>query len=105
MLMLAAQPDCDEEWLAGLVDEDIKNLGENEYLSPLERRRYIFACGCSPERLYPLLQRLPVEDLAFIFEDGVATVKCPRCAAVVNTPREVFEEWLVKQSTENKSES
>jgi molecular chaperone Hsp33 len=96
VLMLSAQPDCDLDWLVGLTDDDMENLGEREYLSPLEVRRYIFACGCSPERLYPLLQRLPADDLAYIFADGVATVKCPRCAAVFDTPREVFEAWLSK---------
>jgi molecular chaperone Hsp33 len=98
LLLIAAQPDCDLAWLEALTDEDIPLLDEREVLSPLEKRSYIFECGCAPERLYPLLQRLPADDLAYIFADGVATVKCPRCAAVFNTPQAVFENWLAQQA-------
>ncbi|HCN28120.1 MAG TPA: disulfide bond chaperone [Verrucomicrobiales bacterium] len=78
---ISAEPDADLDWLASLTLEQIPGLGETETLSLLETRGYIFECGCTPDRLYPLLTRLPDADLDYIFEDGFATITCPRCAA------------------------
>lgn len=92
-VMLTAEPDCDLEWLQSLTEEKIAELDKTEHLVPLEARGYVFECGCSVDRLYPLLTRLSVDDLDAVFEDGFATVSCPRCGAVFNTPRDHFEEW------------
>ena len=91
--MLTAQPDCDLDWLAGLKEEEMPGLDATEQLSLLETRFYGFDCGCSVDRLYPLLTRLPKTDLDEIFEDGFAKITCPRCAAVFHTPKEHFESW------------
>lgn len=91
--MLTAEPDCDVGWLRRLSSADLPSLDAQEHLVPLETRGYVFECGCSIDRLYPLLNRLSREDLDVVFSDGFATVTCPRCGAVFNTPREHFEEW------------
>lgn len=93
LIMVSAEPDCDEEWLLRLELEEILTLGEKEHLTPLETRGYVFECGCSIERLYPLLTRLSEDDLDHVFADGVAVITCPRCAAVFRASREHFEEW------------
>lgn len=93
LTMLTAEPDCDEEWLMSLAPDEIPTIGEREHLTLLETRGYRFECGCSVDRLYPLLGRLSEDDLEHIFADGVATITCPRCAAVYRTPQEHFEEW------------
>ena len=36
---------------------------------------------------------MPKEDLDHIFEDGVAQVTCPRCAAIFRTTKEQFATW------------
>lgn len=92
-VMLTAEPDCDVAWLSALRPEEIAGLDAKEHLVPLETRGYVFECGCSVDRLYPLLTRLPAEDLDAVFADGFATVTCPRCGAVFNTPRDHFDEW------------
>ena len=91
--MFTAQPDCDLPWLEGLRDEHMPEIERVEKLSLLETRFYGFECGCSVDRLYPLLTRLPADDLAEIFSDGYAKITCPRCAAVFNTPKSHFEDW------------
>jgi molecular chaperone Hsp33 len=96
--MLSAEPDCDEEWLRGLAQEDIMTLDEREHLVPLETRAYVFECGCSIEKLYPLLARLQDDDIEAVFGDGFARITCPRCGAVFNTPRAHFEEWQDTQA-------
>lgn len=96
-VQVSAEPDCDEEWLLGLTVEDISELGKTEHLTLLETRGYVLECGCSPERLYPLISRLPEEDLAYVFEDGVAQMQCPRCGARYRTEKGAFEEWRLRE--------
>lgn len=98
-VMVSAEPDCDEAWLAELDYPELENLESTEHLTPLETRAYVYDCGCSIDRLYPLIARLPQADLDHIFEDGLAVITCPRCAAVFRTPREHFEDWLAHQKS------
>jgi molecular chaperone Hsp33 len=94
IIMISAEPDCDVEWLAALTLEDVKALDSTETLSLLEKREYIFHCGCSVERLYPMLAKLGEEDLNYLFEqDEAVTLTCPRCAARYVTPRTHFMAW------------
>ena len=95
LVMVSAEPDCDEEWLLGLELDDLLVISEKEHLTPLETRAYKFECGCSVERLYPLIARLSEDDLDHVFSDGVAVIHCPRCSAVFKAPREHFDEWRV----------
>lgn len=96
-VMISAEPDCDEAWLQALTLEDVQKLEQTEHLTPLETRGYVFDCGCSIDRLYPLISKLGKDDLDHIFEDGVAVITCPRCGAVFRAPRDHFDEWLGSQ--------
>jgi phytoene dehydrogenase-like protein len=55
---------------------------------------YTFDCGCTVDRMFPMLSRLPKDDLDYIFEDGHADITCPRCGAKYKAPRELFEQWF-----------
>lgn len=92
-VQISAEPDADVEWLNSLTDTDIPKLDESEHLTLLETRNYVFDCGCTAERMFPMLSRLSDEDIDYVFEDGEATITCPRCAAVFRTPRSDFDEW------------
>jgi molecular chaperone Hsp33 len=74
-----------------------KVVDEAEQLSLLETRGYTFDCGCTVDRMFPMLSRLPKDDLDYIFEDGHADITCPRCGAKYKAPRELFEQWLAAQ--------
>ena len=97
-IQISAEPDCDEQWLSELTLEQVLALETAEHLTLLETRGYVFECGCSIERLLPIIMRLPQDDLDHIFADGVAQITCPRCGAVFRTPKESFEQWRSKQS-------
>jgi molecular chaperone Hsp33 len=89
--LLAAQPDCDTDWLAGVGREEVMSLADDESRPPLETRTYLFFCGCSPVRvagaLAPALQR----DLDGVFGgDTHITVTCPRCGLRHELARELF---------------
>ncbi|TLD71005.1 Hsp33 family molecular chaperone HslO [Phragmitibacter flavus] len=94
LVMVTAQPDCDEDWLRSLTEEDIRTIDQKETLSLLEERQYVWKCGCSIERLYPLLARLGDNDLNDAFGgDEIITLTCPRCGARYRASKEQFEAW------------
>jgi molecular chaperone Hsp33 len=97
-LQISAEPDCDLEWLKSLSLQDVIDLDKVEELSLLEQRSYRFYCGCEPEKLYPLIDRLPDEDIEFVFADGVAKINCPRCAAEYHIKKQVFFDWKDSQN-------
>lgn len=91
-VLITAQPDCDEEWLAGLDDEAIRNLDENETLSLLETRSYRFECGCSQDKIFPILVGMTGETIDSIFDgQEVIPTSCPRCGAKYAITREALE--------------
>lgn len=98
-VQISAEPDCDETWLSALALEDVLEMDQNEVLTLLETRGYKFECGCSLDRLWPIITRLPQEDLDHIFDDGVAQITCPRCAAVFRTTREQFDAWQASKAS------
>jgi len=100
--VVVAQPDCDLEWLASLTDEDLAKLDETEETSLMEVRRLRFHCGCSMEKLLPMLSAWK-DRLEVIFEeDEEIRVHCPRCAAVYTVSRDLLaEHWQGLEEREN----
>lgn len=97
-VQISAEPDADLEWLNGLREEDLPELDKGEQLSPLETRACRLECGCTLDRMFPMLSRLGKEDLDYIFEDGHADLTCPRCGAKYRAPKAAFEQWLAAQA-------
>ena len=94
IVMVSAQPDADEAWISSLTEDDIRTLDQKETLSLLETRNYIWECGCSVERLYPILATLGRDALRDAFGDNeVITLQCPRCGARYRAAKEQFEAW------------
>lgn len=88
--LVAAQPDCDLEWLATLDAEAVAAIDRLEETKLLETRRFRFHCGCTLERILPVLGgwRERLDDL---FEDADAiTIQCPRCAARYRVTRDMI---------------
>lgn len=93
-VMITAQPDCDLDWLHALDDEAIRNLDESETLSLLETRHYCFACGCGPERIFPIISSMTEPAIDSVFGDGeVVSAGCPRCGARYTITREALEAY------------
>lgn len=80
-VLLAAQPDCDMEWFNALDEASVAKIRTEEETSILETRRFRFHCGCTLDKILPVLggwKERPEE----LFEDSDAiTIQCPRCAA------------------------
>jgi molecular chaperone Hsp33 len=89
-VLIAAQPDCDLEWLEALDEEAVKNLTETEETTLLETRRYRFHCGCTLEKILPVLggwRDRP--DELFEGADSIS-IECPRCAAKYSVTRDMI---------------
>ncbi len=89
-VLIAAQPGCDLEWLAALDEPAVARIMEEESTNLLETRRFRFHCGCTLEKILPILggwRERPDE----LFEDADhITLQCPRCAAKYVVTRDMI---------------
>jgi molecular chaperone Hsp33 len=98
IVMISAQPDCDLDWFANLDDKQVKRIDQQEVLSLLETREYHFHCGCSLDRIYPIIAGMSAETLVDIFDGGeTAGANCPRCGARYRVTREGLEAYISAQ--------
>ena len=89
-MLIAAQPDCDLEWLAGLDEDAVAAIERTEETNILETRLFRFHCGCTIDKILPILGswRERPDDL---FEDSDHIIlQCPRCAAKYTVTRDMI---------------
>lgn len=89
-VLLAAQPDFDEEWFEGLDTDQVATIEQVEQTKLLETRQFRFHCGCNIERILPILgawREKPEELFAEAEEIGI---QCPRCAAKYRVTRDMI---------------
>lgn len=92
IVMIAAQPDCDIEWLRGLTTKDVQTLDQTVELSLLEKRNFTFSCGCNQERMLDFIAPIFRRESDGLFgDDSSLTVTCPRCGARHILTREALE--------------
>jgi molecular chaperone Hsp33 len=89
-VLIAAQPDCDLEWLEALDAEDVAKITATEETSPLESRRFRFHCGCSLEKILPILGGWKNKPEVLFEEADEITIQCPRCAAKYQITRDMI---------------
>ena len=94
-VLVTAQPECDLEWLESLTDESIRNIDETETLSLLEKREFRFNCGCSIEKIFPIIAGMNKVSLDEMFGgDETIAASCPRCGARYTVTREALEAYI-----------
>jgi molecular chaperone Hsp33 len=79
--LLAAQPDADREWLAGLDVEAVKAIRQDETTKVLETRKFRYHCGCSLDRILPILGSWRERPDELFQGASEITIDCPRCGA------------------------
>ena len=85
--VVAAQPDCDLAWLESLDAQAVANIVETEETTLLETRRFRFNCGCTIDKILPILGGWK-ERLDDLFGDAESiSIQCPRCAAKYHVNR------------------
>ncbi len=85
--LVAAQPDCDLAWLAALDEAAVSNITTRDETTLLETRRFRFHCGCSLERILPILGGWKNRLEELFHDDPAITLQCPRCAAKYHVTR------------------
>lgn len=96
-VLVAAQPDCDLDWLASLTDDAIRALDQTEQLSLLETRSYRWHCGCTQDRMMAALGPVMKTDPTGLFgEEASLRMRCPRCGLRYLITREGMEAWLAQ---------
>lgn len=88
--LIAAQPDADLEWLAGLDADQVAAIDTTEETNLLETRFFRFHCGCTLEKILPVLGSWRDKpDVLFHDADSI-NVQCPRCAARYRITRDMI---------------
>ena len=106
VVMVAAQPDCDLEWLQGLTTNDILTLDQSVELSLLEKRQFTFSCGCNAERMLDFIAPVFKQEANGLFgDDASLTVTCPRCGAKHILTREDLEARCVEDAENSKPDT
>lgn len=90
-VLIAAQPDYDEEWFNTLDAEVAAKVVEVEETKVLETRKFQFHCGCSVERILPTLSSWKGKLDELFLGDEAIKVNCPRCGAKYTVTREMLE--------------
>ena len=88
--LVAAQPDCDMAWFEALDEAAVAAIDQDEETKLLETRKFRFYCGCTLEKILPVLGgwRERLDDL---FEDAdTIRIQCPRCAARYRVSRDML---------------
>ncbi len=99
LVMVTAQPDCDEDWLKALDVDAMRRLDQEAELSLLEQRHYRFACGCNQDRILAMLLPVLRKQADDIFEgEEVIRVHCPRCGTKHTLTRESVEARLASET-------
>jgi molecular chaperone Hsp33 len=89
--LVAAQPDCDLEWLESLDAATVAAITEQEETTLLETRRFRFHCGCTIDRILPVLGGWK-DRLDELFEGAEhISIQCPRCAGRYQVTRDMIQ--------------
>lgn len=87
-VLVAAQPDFDEEWFHSLETDQVTQICDHEETKVLETRKFKFACGCSLERIMPTLAAWKDNPDEIFGDDSQLSLQCPRCAKKYRVSRE-----------------
>lgn len=90
-VLIAAQPDCDMAWLESLDTEAVIKILETEETKLLETRKFRFDCGCTLERILPILGNWRHHTDELFGDDEEIQIQCPRCAARYRVTRDMLE--------------
>lgn len=89
-LLIAAQPGYDEDWFNSLDQDRAAAIPTVEETKLLETRQFRFHCGCTLERILPVLGSWRDRPEALFGDAEQITIQCPRCAARYRVTRDMI---------------
>lgn len=87
--LVTAEPDADYDWLNELTVDRVAQIEEQEQAKLLETRDFTYRCGCSAERIIPVVRAMMKDFADVLSEQGKLEVSCPRCGAGYTITREM----------------
>ncbi|MES2995189.1 MAG: Hsp33 family molecular chaperone HslO [Verrucomicrobiota bacterium] len=88
--LVVAQPDCDLPWLEALDAAGVTAIDTAEETNLLETRRFRFHCGCTLERILPVLGTWRERPDELFEEANSIRIQCPRCGAGYDVTRDMI---------------
>jgi molecular chaperone Hsp33 len=88
--LVAAQPDCDLDWLEQLDATAVASIDTCEETRLLETRSFNFECGCTLERILPILGGWKERPDELFGDADFINIQCPRCAAGYTVSRDMI---------------
>lgn len=89
-VLIAAQPDCDMEWFEALDEDAVAVIEQTEETNALESRLFRFHCGCTIEKILPILGSWRERPDDLFEESDHIILQCPRCAARYTVTRDMI---------------
>lgn len=89
--LLTAQPGADHDWLEALTAEDVQRIDEAEQTKLLETRKFYFRCGCTVDKILPIIRSMRHSLADQLSEQGFVEASCPRCGATYKVTPEMLE--------------
>jgi molecular chaperone Hsp33 len=89
-ILIAAQPGYDEAWFEALDLDQVAAITAVEETKLLETRQFRFHCGCTLDRILPVLGSWRDKPEALFGSAQQITIQCPRCAARYKVTRDMI---------------
>ena len=89
--LITAQPGADHDWLEALTTEDVAALSATEQTKLLETRKFFFRCGCTAEKILPVIRAMKHDFADQLSEQGFIEASCPRCGATYRLTAEMVK--------------
>ena len=89
--LLTAQPGADHDWLEALTAEDVQRIDAVEQTKLLESRKFYFRCGCTVDKILPIIRSMRHSFADQLSEQGFVEASCPRCGAAYKVTCEMLE--------------
>ena len=87
--LITAEPEADFDWLSELTAQQVARLDQTEETKLLETRNFTFRCGCSAQRIIPVIRAMKKDFADLLSEQGELTVSCLRCGVNYTVTRDM----------------
>lgn len=89
--LITAEPGADHDWLESLTAEDVAAIDSVEQTKVLEMRKFYFRCGCTVEKILPVIKAMHKDLADQLSEQGYVEISCPRCGATYRVTPEMMK--------------
>ena len=89
--LITAEPDADYDWLNELTIDRVEQIEQEEQTKLLETRDFTYRCGCSAERIIPVVRAMTKDFADMLSEQGALEASCPRCGVSYTITREMVK--------------